>query len=132
MSYTGYPADGTTTTDGTNITYVPSSGYSGNDQFTFGISDGLGGLATATASVVVNPTSGLNKFTNSTNAGAGNYVLTLSGAAYCNYILQSTPSLSPPVIWTPQETNTADASGLVIFTNQPSGSTAFWRSLLGP
>jgi YD repeat-containing protein len=39
---------------GTTIKYTPSTNYIGNDAFTYSISDGHGGTATATVSVVVN------------------------------------------------------------------------------
>jgi hypothetical protein len=33
----------------------------------------------------------------------------------------------PPVTWTPQLTNAADANGLVIYTNHQTGTPGFWR-----
>jgi hypothetical protein len=132
VSYVSPATNGTTSTDGSSVTYDPTTGYTGNDLFTFGISDGLGGYATGTASVIVNPTVGLNQFTNTVNAGGTNLVLTFSGAAYCEYILQSTSTLSLPGVWTPQATNAANGSGVVTFTNQESGTDGFWRAVLMP
>ena len=47
-------AHGTTSTDGTTVTYVPDSGYHGSDSFTYTVDDGNGGTDTATVSVTVN------------------------------------------------------------------------------
>ncbi len=132
VSYVGPATNGATSTDETNVTYTPTAGYVGSDQFTFGLSDGLGGFTTATASVDVNATAGLNKFVTSASTGTNTYSLTFSGAPYVNYILQSTSSLTPPITWTPVATNAADGSGIVTFTGPQSGNATFWRALLGP
>lgn len=52
----------------------------------------------------------------------GTYVLNCSGIAHQSYILQSTPSLSPPVVWSAVNTNTADGLGLFNFTDPISSS----------
>jgi VCBS repeat-containing protein len=52
----GTPAHGSVTLndDGT-VTYTPDANYNGTDAFTYGISDGQGGSATATVSVTITP-----------------------------------------------------------------------------
>jgi hypothetical protein len=132
VSYLSPPAHGTATANGASITYIANSGYTGADGFNFAIGDGVGGLSTSTAAVQVNPTAGLNKFTSDKNVGGGNVALTFLGAADCNYILEMTGGLLPPVVWTPVATNSADGTGKVIFTATPAGSTAFWRTQLVP
>jgi len=82
--------------------------------------------------VQVNTSPGANKFTGTVNTGAGTFVLSFSGAPDCDYVLESTSSLTPPIIWTTILTNGADGSGSVMFTNQPAGPTSFWRTLLLP
>lgn len=131
VSYLTQPAHGTVTASGPFLTYQANSGYTGPDTFTFCVSDGLGGLVTNTASVQVNGSVGLNKFTHSVTAG-GNSVMTFSGAGSCDYILQSASGLNPPVIWTSVSTNSADSSGSVTFTAPQSAPDAFFRTILLP
>ncbi|MDD5646457.1 MAG: Ig-like domain-containing protein, partial [Candidatus Bipolaricaulis sp.] len=51
----GQPAHGTVTTVGTTATYTPEGDFFGEDAFTYTISDGHGGTATATITIVVSP-----------------------------------------------------------------------------
>ncbi|QKK05103.1 MAG: tandem-95 repeat protein [Pseudomonadota bacterium] len=48
-------ANGTVTHDGTSVTYTPDANFFGADSFTYTVSDGNGGLETATVNVTVNP-----------------------------------------------------------------------------
>ncbi|MBK9711279.1 MAG: Ig-like domain repeat protein [Kouleothrix sp.] len=58
------PAHGTTTNPGSGIVrYVPAANYFGSDSFTYTISDGKGGTATATVNVTVNPVNDAPSFT---------------------------------------------------------------------
>ncbi len=54
VSAVGTPGDGTTSTDGTTVTYTPSSGYTGSDSFDYIISDGAGGFNSGTVYITVN------------------------------------------------------------------------------
>jgi len=132
VSSIGQPIHGRTMTDGATISYIPNAGYVGTDSFSFTVSDGLGGMTTAIATVQVNGNPGVNAFIGSTNTGATNFALTFSGAPDCQYVLEWTASLASPVVWMPQATNMASASGLVVFSNTPTGLTAFWRTRLVP
>jgi len=51
----GTPSHGTATiiNSGTSVTYTPTSGYIGSDSFSYSISDGNGGTASATINVTV-------------------------------------------------------------------------------
>ncbi len=49
------PGHGKVTKNGLILVYTPTSGYSGNDSFTYTLSDGHGGTAKATVSITVKP-----------------------------------------------------------------------------
>lgn len=59
--------NGTAVISGSSVIFTPSSGFTGTGSFTYGISDGKGGTASASASVVVNPGSSARSFTNNTD-----------------------------------------------------------------
>jgi hypothetical protein len=130
VSAVGAPSHGSATTDGTNITYVSNAGYSGSDSFTYTVSDGVGGIATANMTVTV-ASVGLNKLESPAIVSANHYRLTFSGIPSGNYALEWTGRLAPAV-WTPQGTNTADTNGLVIYTNVQTSAPGFWRTRYVP
>ncbi|HGY57155.1 MAG TPA: tandem-95 repeat protein [Caldithrix abyssi] len=47
------PPNGTAVNNGSDVTYTPDAGYTGTDQFDYVVSDGQGGLDTATVTVTV-------------------------------------------------------------------------------
>lgn len=55
------PAHGSVEITAGGISYTPMAGYSGADSFTYTISDGRGGSATASVAVTVNPASASNQ-----------------------------------------------------------------------
>jgi len=57
ISITGFTqgTNGTVVQEGDNLRYTPDSNYNGADTFTYDISDGNGGIATATVNITVNP-----------------------------------------------------------------------------
>ncbi|HEX2120400.1 MAG TPA: Ig-like domain-containing protein [Thermoanaerobaculia bacterium] len=48
------PANGTTSHDGSSVTYTPDAGFTGTDSFFYSISDGFGGSDVARVTVTVN------------------------------------------------------------------------------
>jgi hypothetical protein len=68
VSNVGNPSHGQVTVNSDNtITYTPSSSYVGNDSFTYTISDGKDGTATASVNVTVNSTTTNNTSTTTNN-----------------------------------------------------------------
>ena len=57
LSITGVtaPAHGTAVVLNTRVSYTPTAGYTGADTFTYTITDGKGGTATATVAITVQP-----------------------------------------------------------------------------
>lgn len=62
LSISGYDRStgkgGTVTQDGNKLVYTPAAGFTGEDSFTYTISDGKGGTDTATVYVMVTPVGG--------------------------------------------------------------------------
>lgn len=56
----GSPTKATAVTDGQVITYTPNAGAAGADSFSYAISDGNGGTAQATVSLIVDSTNSVN------------------------------------------------------------------------
>ncbi len=65
------PAHGSATITSGGISYTPAAGYSGADSFTYTISDGRGGTATASVAVTVNPAASQNHAPNAVNDDGG-------------------------------------------------------------
>jgi hypothetical protein len=126
ISAIGPAGHGTVTTDGTNLTYVPSEGYAGSDSFSYTVSDGLGGIGAAAVTVLVSAPTGAWLETPSV-LGQGGVKLTFQGAPLNQYALDWATNLAPPIAWQPQTTNPADTAGLLVVTNLSSGPATFWR-----
>jgi len=121
-------ANGTATSDGTNITYTASTGAT--DSFTYTVSDGYGGTASQTINVTISSGVGFNQV-NAQMIG-GSEVLTYLGIPGYHYALDETHDLTPPPTWTPVTTNTAASDGMLNFTNTPSGGSDFYRTRYVP
>lgn len=59
--------NGTAAVSGNTVIFTPTAGFTGTGSFTYSISDGRGGTASATATVTVNPGSTQQSFTNNTD-----------------------------------------------------------------
>jgi autotransporter-associated beta strand protein len=126
----GGEANGTAMTDGTNITYMATNAAT-TDSFTYTVSDGFGGTAVGTISVIINSAQGYNLV--QAQSIGGNAVLTYAGIPAYNYALDWTHSLSYPITWMPLFTNAASSSdGSLMFTNMPSGGSDFYRTRYVP
>jgi hypothetical protein len=117
------PNGGTVTIAGTNVTYTSLSAFAGTDTFTYTVGDGYGGFSTNTVTVSVVANAGFNILSGPTFNG-GIFQVSYQGIPYASYVLLSTPSLTPPVTWTPVVTNTAGASGVITFSFTPSSQGA--------
>ncbi len=120
-------ANGTVSTDGTNITYTASRGTS--DSFTYTVGDGFGGTASQTVSVTINATGqSFNQLSAPVNNGDGTMTIKYLGIPGYNYALETTASLAPPVTWSPVNTNAAAANGQLNFTFPTGAGQGFFRT----
>lgn len=107
--------------NGLTMTYTNTGGTAGTfDAFSFVVSDGLGGLATNTATVRIESPMGFNQLT------ANGNTLKYLGVPGAVYALENTPDFAP-ANWHAVKTNTVGADGSVTFTpgGPPSG---FYRT----
>ncbi len=101
-------------TNSANIFYVPSTGANSNanDSFTYTVSDGFGGTATANVLVDVYSAAGPAQMGQPTN---GLVNITFYGIPNYQAVVQTTTNLSFP--WWPLTTNTFGTNGLLLFTD---------------
>jgi hypothetical protein len=71
ISAVGEASKGTVAISGTSVVYTPTVGATGIDSFTYTVSDGRGGTATANVSVTINAPLGANVWTAFTTASYG-------------------------------------------------------------
>ena len=123
--------NGTTTFDGTNVTYTATNGTT--DSFTYTVSDGHSGTASQTVSVTISGGSAVVGF-NQISAGmiGGQEVMTYYGIPGDKYALDWTTNLTPIIVWVPIMTNTADSFGKLVLSNTPSGGSDFYRTRFVP
>jgi hypothetical protein len=101
---------------GASITYTNTSGTAGSiDLFSYTVSDGVGGLATNSISIRVDPAQGANLV--SAAAGGGFAYLTYAGIPGTNYALDWATNVTYPVTWTQVQTKVAESDGSLRFTN---------------
>ena len=121
-------ANGTVSTDGSNVTYQNTSGTT--DSFTYTVNDGYGGSTSGTISVIVNTNVATYNQLAATPGGSGTNVITFLGLPNRNYTLDSATNLTPPINWIPQTTNPANVSGILNFTNVNIVPQNFYRARL--
>ena len=122
--------NGIVTFTGTNITCTATNGTA--DSFTYIVSDGFGGSASATINVaIIVAGQGFNQLS-LVILGNGDVKLTFLGVPGYTYALDWTHELSQPINWTPVLTNTAASNGYLLFTNTPSGGSDFFRTRYAP
>jgi autotransporter-associated beta strand protein len=104
--------------DSQNVYYVPSTGASSNynDNFTYTVNDGFGGLGTGNIQVTVTNVFGANLGTNNVSITGNTVTISMVGIPGCSYALE-TATNSPMGPWWPMATNTANTNGVLIFTD---------------
>jgi len=125
---------GTVSTDGTNVSYTALGSFTGSDTFTYTVSDGNGGFATATITAnVVSNGQGYNLISGPANIGGGQSTITYAGIPGYNYALDTTTSLVLPVTWTPVVTNVANSTnGILKFTFSTGNGSGYFRTRYVP
>ncbi len=73
----GSAANGTTSTNGSTVTYTPKADFSGSDSFSYTVSDGAGGSATAMVSISISPVNDAPTAINDSGSVATNGTVTI-------------------------------------------------------
>ena len=116
VSAVGSAANGSVTTDGTNVIYTSANAFVGTNTFTYTVSDTWGGAATNTVTTrVIAYVEGINRL--SADSSGMKYV----GFPGNKYALEYAPTLTLPTVWTPVTTNVAPDDGILTFTNTEGG-----------
>jgi len=120
---------GTVTFNSTDITYTPATNYVGADAFTYTISDGRGGVATATVLVTVYSQDALTSNILSLTMDGGTATLRFAGIPGFTYHVERTSDMTAPVTWTDLGSIVVPANGIAVYpdTTAPGGS-AFYRT----
>ncbi|MBE7504367.1 MAG: tandem-95 repeat protein [Verrucomicrobiales bacterium] len=119
------------------VLYVPPPGLNEPDTFTYTVSDGHGGEATGTVTVLITDDPAgpsLNQLaldvTRDPDTGEiTSLTLTFVGIPGRLYALERAATLAAPVTWTCLQTQTAGPTGLMAFTDsQPLAGEAYYRT----
>ncbi|MBK9139926.1 MAG: cadherin-like domain-containing protein [Verrucomicrobia bacterium] len=125
VSFDGLPSaatsqGGSVLVVGDAVRYQPPTGFIGEDTFSYWINDGFGNSATATVTVHVRDSSQLGHNTIALVVNPdGSVDVTLAGIPGRNYQVWGASAVTGP--WTNLGTATADAHGVVHFTDTTAG-----------
>lgn len=110
----------------THVTYTPQPGFTGLDRFSYTISDGRGGLATADVEIIV--VSGALPSQNQVllQAVPGGFRVLFAGIPGYSYQLQRSPDLNN---WSTITTLVAPAHGIMEYVDMTGLPSAFYRTV---
>jgi YDG domain/MBG domain (YGX type)/Bacterial Ig domain len=121
---------GTVALNGTTVTYTPRPDFVGLDRFTYTLSDGCG-TAQATVLVTVLSADAPSFDTLSITPSAGTVFLEFAGIPAVSYVVQSAPAMTGP--WADcSPVLTADATGLITYTDATPPPIRFYRTRVAP
>jgi hypothetical protein len=118
---------GTVALNAASVTYTPPAGFMGSDSFSYTISDGNGGTASASVQVQVNPSQFAAHMLPSAFVDGG-FQLNFAGYPGATYTLQRAESLAGPWIDVGSVTADAGGNGMLLDANPPQGN-AFYRAV---
>ncbi|MCX6896888.1 MAG: autotransporter-associated beta strand repeat-containing protein [Verrucomicrobia bacterium] len=123
------PANGTAATDGTNVTFLSDGLFTGVNTFGYTVSDGRGGVATATVTVsVVNSVGGFTSLTPAGSVAGNTATLSYPAVPRYNVILDWATNRTAPLNWMPLATNTVVKEKLLSFTNTSAVAQGLFRT----
>lgn len=119
---------GAVTLGPTAVTYTPVSGFTGPDSFSYTVTDGRGGFATAQVLVTVVPGSGISANLVSLVPGPGGNLLTFAGLPGYTYTIERAETPVGP--WTALGPATTGSNGIGTYLDAaPPPGSAFYRTV---
>jgi hypothetical protein len=116
---------------GSSVTYTPVTGFTGVDRFSYTISDGRGGSATAAVEVFVANGSLPSPNLVSITPVPGGYRIRFAGIPGNSYDIQRATSVLGP--WPTLATIVAPLHGIIEYTdNSPPPGSAYYRTIVTP
>jgi len=123
--------NGTVNFTTTNLTYTATNVTL--DNLTYVVTDPYGTTASGqiTMNIIAN-SGGYNQMSAAMPLAGNQVVLSYLGIPDSDYALEWAPNLTPPVVWTTQQTNTTAVDGTLNFTNSADLPQNFYRTQLVP
>ena len=123
------------TLGGGNVGYTPAAGFTGRDQFTYTLTDSIGGTAQGTIIVLVTASAqpAYNTLAANYNRSLNQIQISFTGLPNQSYVVQSSATVTGPYADVPPGTDiVASSTGLVQATVTPVGAIDFFRIRTGP
>ena len=116
--------------EGESILFQPELGWSFGGFFTYTVSDGHGGTAVGTVTVMVSdPGNPSQNPAPIENLGAGRYRVTFHVIPGLRHTIEYADSLTPPVTWTQLGAATANLLGVLSYDDTAPGPMRFYRTV---
>ena len=108
--------------------YYQNNGTAGADAIGYTVNDDRGGTGTGTIAIMVAAPGGPSQNSLALEMIGSDVRLKFLGIPGYDYALEWTHDLTPTINWSPLATNPASGTGLVQFTNTPSGGSDYYRT----
>ena len=111
------------------IIYTPPAGFTGDDAFTYLVSDGFGGTATGTIKVIAGPNERPSKnLVGIQTIGGGTFRVTFNGIPGRTYRIQYSIDLTNPN-WITLGAATVNSQGVLTFDDSSAAPARFYRTV---
>ena len=119
---------GTVILNSSTVTYTPATDFTGTDRFTYSISDGRGGAASAQVEVYVSATTLPAPNHVAITRTINGFSLVFNGVPGQTYTIERATNLTSPGDWAPLTTVVAPLTGIITFDDiNPPAAQAFYK-----
>ncbi|MGO9203756.1 MAG: MBG domain-containing protein [Limisphaerales bacterium] len=120
---------GTVTTNSGWVFYMPATGFTNTDTFTYLVTDGEGAPVAGTVTVAIMVDDGASANLTITSLGNGSVAIGGQGIPGRTYLIQYTTDTLPTTNWLALGTVTADASGAFVLIDNSVSGLQFYRTV---